>query len=326
MYYDLARWYDPVTGRFIQRDPAGFGAGDSNLKRYVGNNPTNGIDPTGLMCVPFPIDPDALEAHLPEEQRINWRPTFESNPRGWYQYGYALGQQLAWERKTGKERLKRKPRLSFATTEDRNAYAQGYCHGLGSVEYRGNKWKGQTAPMVLTLEGAQSWMNNRRWQPPPPDPNLPIGGIVPIFPFGPIGRIPALPAPPQRPLALPAPPQRPLALPAPTIRTRLREFYNRLGGQQRSTNAEEALGRIRRTMDEVEDAMSGIPKKEPPPPPKLPDGRMYPPRDDFVTRNPDGSISARTAGHNIEIGKDGSIKIISRKTKGIEFEQPGADQ
>ena len=79
-------------------------------------------------------------------------------------------------------------------------------------------------------------------------------------------------------------------------------------------------------MDEVEDAMSGIPKKEPPPPPKLPDGRMYPPRDDFVTRNPDGSISARTAGHNIEIGKDGSIKIISRKTKGIEFEQPGADQ
>jgi hypothetical protein len=77
-------------------------------------------------------------------------------------------------------------------------------------------------------------------------------------------------------------------------------------------------------MDEVEDALSGIPKKEPPPPPKMPDGRMYPPRDDHVTRHPDGSINGRTAGHNIEIGKDGSIKITNRRTGGVDFEQPGA--
>jgi RHS repeat-associated protein len=48
MSYDLARWYDPVTGRFIQEDPLGLQAGDSNEMRYVGNDPTNGIDPTGL--------------------------------------------------------------------------------------------------------------------------------------------------------------------------------------------------------------------------------------------------------------------------------------
>jgi RHS repeat-associated protein len=46
--YDQARWYDPVTGRFISRDPSGFGGGDTNLYRYVGNGPTDAIDPSGL--------------------------------------------------------------------------------------------------------------------------------------------------------------------------------------------------------------------------------------------------------------------------------------
>jgi RHS repeat-associated protein len=41
------RFYDSYTGRFIQRDPAGFIDG-VNLYRYAGNNPVNNIDPTGL--------------------------------------------------------------------------------------------------------------------------------------------------------------------------------------------------------------------------------------------------------------------------------------
>ncbi len=39
---------DTRTGRWLQEDPSGFSAGDQNLYRYVGNDPTNGIDPTGL--------------------------------------------------------------------------------------------------------------------------------------------------------------------------------------------------------------------------------------------------------------------------------------
>ena len=43
-----ARWYDPSTGGWTTRDPSGFGGGDYNLSRYVGNGPTDGTDPTGL--------------------------------------------------------------------------------------------------------------------------------------------------------------------------------------------------------------------------------------------------------------------------------------
>lgn len=47
LYYYRARYYDPLTGRFISRDPLGFGAGDVILYRYVGNNPISFIDPFG---------------------------------------------------------------------------------------------------------------------------------------------------------------------------------------------------------------------------------------------------------------------------------------
>lgn len=41
-----ARYYDPSTGRFLQRDPIGI-AGGLNVYAYVLNAPTIGIDPTG---------------------------------------------------------------------------------------------------------------------------------------------------------------------------------------------------------------------------------------------------------------------------------------
>lgn len=42
-----ARYYDPAVGTFVGEDPLGFGAGDSNLYRYVFNSPTNFTDPDG---------------------------------------------------------------------------------------------------------------------------------------------------------------------------------------------------------------------------------------------------------------------------------------
>jgi RHS repeat-associated protein len=47
LYYDHARYYDAVIGRFVSPDPMGFSAGDTNLYRYVGNDPTNAVDSSG---------------------------------------------------------------------------------------------------------------------------------------------------------------------------------------------------------------------------------------------------------------------------------------
>jgi RHS repeat-associated protein len=45
-----ARWYNSAVGGFVSNDPIGFAGGDWNIRRYVGNDPLDGIDPTGLSC------------------------------------------------------------------------------------------------------------------------------------------------------------------------------------------------------------------------------------------------------------------------------------
>lgn len=47
LYYYRARYYDPVSGRFLSEDPTRFAAG-ANFYPYVQNNPINLTDPTGL--------------------------------------------------------------------------------------------------------------------------------------------------------------------------------------------------------------------------------------------------------------------------------------
>ncbi|HEX9571780.1 MAG TPA: RHS repeat-associated core domain-containing protein, partial [Burkholderiales bacterium] len=54
LYYYRARMYMPVWGRFLQPDPAGYAAG-SNLYGYVGNDPLNNTDPTGLLTLQLGI-------------------------------------------------------------------------------------------------------------------------------------------------------------------------------------------------------------------------------------------------------------------------------
>jgi RHS repeat-associated protein len=43
-----ARTYTPATGQFISQDPLGLASGDTDLRRYVGNNPVGQVDPSGL--------------------------------------------------------------------------------------------------------------------------------------------------------------------------------------------------------------------------------------------------------------------------------------
>jgi len=47
LYYYRARYYDPMEGRFISKDPIGF-SGGINLYSYTAENPINYTDPFGL--------------------------------------------------------------------------------------------------------------------------------------------------------------------------------------------------------------------------------------------------------------------------------------
>jgi RHS repeat-associated protein len=50
LIYVRARWYDPVTGRFISEDPI-WPDGGVNPYEYAGNTPVMARDPTGLACI-----------------------------------------------------------------------------------------------------------------------------------------------------------------------------------------------------------------------------------------------------------------------------------
>ena len=50
LYYYRARYYDADLGRFLQVDPVGY-ADQWNLYAYVGNNPLNATDPSGMQSI-----------------------------------------------------------------------------------------------------------------------------------------------------------------------------------------------------------------------------------------------------------------------------------
>jgi len=79
-------------------------------------------------------------------------------------------------------------------------------------------------------------------------------------------------------------------------------------------NADDALKQLSKTLDDVEDAFSGVAKSANPG--LKYDGRMYPPFADNIIRNADGTIDAVTKGNIIKIAADGTIRIFERLANG----------
>ena len=85
-----ARYYDAEVGRFVTRDPIGFGGGDWNIYGYLHNRVLRGVDPSGLKTnLPMPpttiLDPWEVKEHLSEvkQQCSNLNPgSYNSSQQG----------------------------------------------------------------------------------------------------------------------------------------------------------------------------------------------------------------------------------------------------
>ncbi|HEY3265618.1 MAG TPA: RHS repeat-associated core domain-containing protein [Armatimonadota bacterium] len=82
------RYYDPSTGRFVTRDPIGY-RGGINLYAYVGGDPVNHVDPSGLDAYVF-IWPGGLGEGSHSGIGVDWPggkvKVFEFNPDTTHKY------------------------------------------------------------------------------------------------------------------------------------------------------------------------------------------------------------------------------------------------
>ena len=74
-----ARSYDPSTGQFTSDDPINLAGGDTNLRRYVWNDPLNDLDPLGLQGVGTPPSNQTTPPPTPPSNQTTPPPTPPSN-------------------------------------------------------------------------------------------------------------------------------------------------------------------------------------------------------------------------------------------------------
>jgi RHS repeat-associated protein len=126
LYNYRNRDQSPALGRWLQNDPLGFDAGDSNLYRYVKNQPTVGTDPSGLDGIP-----NWIQAREDARKMREPKVTFAQNNEWWIENGAGpnYGDPHPWTR-------------------------FDYQHGFGSF-----KEKAKHAMSILLLKGSPRCTN-----------------------------------------------------------------------------------------------------------------------------------------------------------------------
>jgi hypothetical protein len=104
-----------------------------------------------------------------------------------------------------------------------------------------------------------------------------------------------------------------------TIDERLQEVFRRLDAAAAPVGAEAALTQLADTLTAVEDQYGGVVRN--PNPGLEPDGRMYPPREDHILHNADGSIEAHTRGHVVTIDADSGLRIVESTSDVVGYER-----
>lgn len=97
-----------------------------------------------------------------------------------------------------------------------------------------------------------------------------------------------------------------------TFKQRLNIYYQKLQSAPAPKNQSEAIFLINNTLDEVEDAYSGI-RKFPIPGKSESNGRMYPIQKDQIRKLRNGKMKLRTKGQQIFIDKNGTFRIKDLK-------------
>lgn len=183
------RWYDAQIGRWLSEDPIGFGAGDANINRYVGNSPTNGTDPTGLESWNY----------TPEEFGLHGDPSFwatnqPAEYRNWYRANMDLMRSRAIIAQVPPPAPAGAPGLPFGIPGHVDLNIGGVI-GLGTQIGAGPPGPIPGLPSVHPYVGLQmptpsitwspgniqpGWASGVTWFNPPEDDGfpLPIGGKV----------------------------------------------------------------------------------------------------------------------------------------------------
>lgn len=95
LYNFRARWYDPISGRWLSNDPIGI-SGGLNLYEFCGSNPVNYVDPWGEDTIRQnrKLNPKKLKIGVPVKHEFSHTFIFTTNEDGSLKSTYSWGNEF----------------------------------------------------------------------------------------------------------------------------------------------------------------------------------------------------------------------------------------